>query len=393
MNSVEKNLKRNLSLLKWLSIDETLFASAIVIAFEMHAIGLSLSQVLLGESIFALTILIVDIPTSVFSDLVHRKGTFIASELCLLVGVIVLAFAQNFFHIIISQIFWGIGLATISGTNSAMLFDTLRGIERENEHRKILGGITSFSLITIAFGQVLSGFLGEINLRLPIFLCILIPIYKLILIIFLQEPPREPHPHALAPLTHVLSALQWFITNSTILLLVIGSIFVSLAWKISAQTFNPYMELIHVPIVYWGVLMACFNLIAAFISRKAHIIQQYLGEGYSFLAIFGGSIIMFVLMANIKLPIGFLFPGIIWIISPFRQIFFADELNKRTSSDRRATTLSIAGFCSQFLQVLALPLFGLFADLWGLPMMYLIIACSLLVVAIGTGFGLQNRLA
>lgn len=392
MNSKEKNLKRNLSLLKWLSVDEALFASAIVIAFEMHAIGLTLSQVLLGESIFALTILIVDIPTSVFSDLVHRKGAFIASELCLLVGVIVLAFAQNFSHVIISQIFWGIGFATASGTNSAMLFDSLQGMGRENEHRKILGGITFFALITVAFGQVISGFLGEIDLRLPVFLCILIPLYKLILIIFLQEPPREPHPHAHEPLAHAFSAFRWLFSHSSILFLVIGSIFFSLAWKISIQTFNPYMELIHVPILYWGILMAFFNLVAAFVSRKAHIIQHYFGEFYSFLAIIAGSAIMFILMANIRLPVGFLFPGIIWIISPFRQIFFADELNKRTSSDRRATTLSIAGFCSQLLQVLALPLFGLFADLWGLPMMYLITAFSLLVVAIGTGIGLKNKL-
>ena len=390
MNVQTANLERNLPLLKWLRVDETTLAAAVVIAYEMHVVGLSLTQVLIGEAIFALVILLWEIPSGVFSDLVSRKFSLLFAEFFLIIGVLIFAFAQNFTHIIIAQITWAIAVATLSGTESAMLYDTLKGLGREKEHKKVLGKILAFGLITIAIGQVLSGFIGHINLRLTLLLCIPIPIAKFIMILFFVEPPRETGVHHKKSLSHTFASTKWIMGHRTVLLLIIATMVFSLGRKMSFQTFNPYMELVETPIFYWGIMLASFNLIGAFIAKHSHKWQEKIGEIMTFSIIFGLQILGFLLMAHTFLPLAFLFPAVTYLVFPFKETFFSDELNKRTETNRRATVLSMASFCTQGLQMLALPFLGYIADLYSLQTMYMIMAAALLVVGTSTGIGLRK---
>lgn len=391
MDTETARLARNLTLLKWMRIDPAFFAAAVIVAFEIHAVGLTLTQVLLGESIFAFTILALEVPTGVFSDLVSRKKTLLLAELLLVIGVPLLAFSQNFFHIIIAQIMWGAAAALISGTDSAMLFDTLKALGREEEHKAILGKITSFYLFTLAIGMIVGGFLVEVNWRLPVLLSAPLPFIKLILIAFLKEPPREKPKHQAHPLQHTWSAIRWLFSHQALLLLIIATMFVGLGRKISLHTYNPYMELIETPVVYWGILLAAFSLIASALSKHAHTIQQYLGERLSFFVMYGLWIMGFILMAKAHIALAFLFPLIHQLLIPFQDIFFSDEINKRTTSDRRATVLSIGSSCRQSLQMLVLPFLGYVADAYSLETMYLLVAGVLAVAGMTTGLGLLRE--
>lgn len=382
-------LERNLSLLKFHRLDVLIFAGAIFIAYQMHTIGLTLTQILVGESVFALSILLFEIPTGVFSDLVSRKKTLLIAEVFLFFGVLIFALAQSFLHIIISQIVFGIALATISGTDSAFLFDTLKALGREDEHKKILGEITSFFLITIAVGQIIGGFLGTIDLRLPVLLSIPIPLIRIVLILFLTEPPRENFKNAPSPLSHTTSAIKWIFSSRIVGFLMFSSMVIALASKISIHTFNPYMEIINVPILYWGILMAGFNLLAAFIAKQTHFIGKKLGSMNSFIFIFIIWILGFILMAKVHIFLAFLWPLLHWVMRPFRDIFFSDEINKRTESSKRATVLSMTNFAGQSLQVIALPIFGYITDVWSLETTYLVMSGMLLVMGFISGFGIK----
>jgi MFS family permease len=392
MQHLRSKLERNITLLMLLSIDEWVLATAITTFFQMRAVGLSLSQVLIGESLFALTILVFDVPTSIFSDLFSRKSSFIFSEICAFFAVSTFAFARSFTDILFSQFFAGCCVAVLSGTNSAMLFDTLKALGREGEHPKYFGRITAVSLVAIALGGVLSGFIGAWNLRVAVSLCMLIPLYKLTVMSFLTEPPHEPHPHARAPFAHAWTTLRWFFRDPILPILTIGSIVVSLAWKMTLQTYNPFMESVGIPIWAFGIFTAAFNLTGAAVSHYAHDIRRRLGGLGSLVLILGGITAMFTLMTLPPVLIACVLPGIIWIISPFRTVFFADEMNRRTTSDKRATTLSMASFGAQFLQVLALPFLGFVADASGLRSMYLLLAGAVLVTGLVTIIGLRKIL-
>ncbi|MEK7524359.1 MAG: hypothetical protein AAB588_05025 [Patescibacteria group bacterium] len=82
--SERTGLERNIWLLKLHRIDAFIFMGAVFVAFQMHTVGLSLTQVLIGEAIFSLTCFLFEIPTGIFSDLVSRKKTLIMAQIKLM---------------------------------------------------------------------------------------------------------------------------------------------------------------------------------------------------------------------------------------------------------------------------------------------------------------------
>jgi MFS family permease len=149
------------------------------------------------------------------------------------------------------------------------------------------------------------------------------------------------------------------------------------------------MESIHIPILYWGIVMASFNLVSALLAKHAHIVIERLGEIVTFSLIVLLPVVAFFLMARIHVTLALLFPLFLWINNPLRDIFFADEFNKRTSSHVRATVLSTVNFCTQGLQMFALPILGYVADFYSLQTMFLVMAFTLAIVGVFVGSGLR----
>lgn len=389
MDMRQPSLERNIRILHWLSVDALLFAGAVIIAYEMHEIGLSLTQILMGEAVFALTILLFEIPTGMFSDLVSRKQTLFLAQIFFFSGVIVFALATEFWHVIVSQILTGIAVATVSGTDSAMLYDTLKALGREHEHKKIWGSIKSFQLIVIAVGQATGGFVATMGLRIPILLCIPISLFTLVMVLQLVEPPRQKNDRSQL-ISHMKSALRFVLFHRVMFFLIFAAVFVTLSRKITLQTLNPYWEMIQTPIIYWGLLMAAFNIIAAVVAKKAHLIQEKLGSLHSFFLMYTFWIVGFLMLAFVHVGLAFLWPMLHWMLRPFGDIFFADEINKRTASSHRATVLSLSNLAAQSMQVMALPILGYVADVWSLEVMYVLMAFVLAIAAVVAGFGIYG---
>lgn len=379
-----KKLERNLKIYKWYKLDAFIFMGAVFVLYEMQTIGLTLTQVLIGESVFALTMLLLNIPTGVLSDLISRKKTLILGEIFLSLGVITFAFAQDFSHVIISQILSGIGLSTIAGSDSALIYDTLKFFGREHEHKKILSSVQSFILLTMALAQMLGGFMAEYDLRLPVIASIPFTLARLVIALFFTDAPKESH-HARKAFSHAFSAMKWIFSRYAIFAIVIAMTIMALNRKISMHTFNPFLETTGLPVFYWGLLMGGFNLIAAFIAHKSHKIIEKIGEQNTFILIFGGWVIGWLLMARINITLAYLWPLIHWLLRPFASIFFTDEINKHTESHHRATVISAADVLGQASIMVALPIAGYLSDNYGLLNMYFLFGLLTLLVGVISG--------
>jgi MFS family permease len=370
----QKKIEQNLILLKFLKPDVLAFTGAIFVAYQLKIIGLTLGQVMLVQSVGALTIFICEVPSGVISDLISRKLTFIFAEIFYTGSVIIFAFAQSFTHVIMMEILFGIAYATLSGTDSALLYDTLKGLNRENEFAKYQGQYISFFLFSIAIANIASGFVGEIDLRIPILACIPIPILQLLLSLFLKEPSKQQTSEEINSFKHTFNAMRWLVKYRMVFYFMLLSIFVALGRKIVLHTFNPFMELIEMPIKYWGILLAGFNLTAALASKYTHLIHKTWGTHKTVFIIVSFQISIFILMAKIHFLFAFIWPMVHFVIWPVATVVINTEINDRVGTDMRATVLSLSSFFAQSTQVVLLPVFGYFADLYTLEDMYLLLA-------------------
>lgn len=72
--------------------------------------------------------------------------------------------------IVFAGLLSGLEFSFKSGARTALLYDTLKELKREEEFLKISGRINAFSIVSRMIGMVAGAFLFQINPRLPYWL-------------------------------------------------------------------------------------------------------------------------------------------------------------------------------------------------------------------------------
>ena len=159
-----------------------------ILALFYIASQVSLSQFTLIMSVFSLSILILEIPTGVLADLFGKKRTLLLSRFCYVIEIFLIAFFNGFWIFLVAKIISGAGVSLSSGTNSALLYDTLKKQGREKEHKRISGTLETVTSISMAFVFIIGAFLFSINYKLPAIVSLPLISLGFILTFFLKEP-------------------------------------------------------------------------------------------------------------------------------------------------------------------------------------------------------------
>jgi MFS family permease len=86
--------------------------------------GLSMSQIMQTQAIFALTVAALELPSGYMADLWGRKQALIIGSLVSTCGFLVLQQATSFMDFIIFEVLMGIAVSLCSGADLALLYDT-----------------------------------------------------------------------------------------------------------------------------------------------------------------------------------------------------------------------------------------------------------------------------
>src|SRR3989344_6835397 len=120
-------------------ISLSFFTPVIVLFWQDN--GLSLTKIMLLQSIFSIAVVVLEIPTGYFADVFTRKRALVIASFSVFFSMLVYGFSSNFYQFLIAEILWAVGMSFISGTDSAFIYDTLKDIKREKEYKKIQGNV------------------------------------------------------------------------------------------------------------------------------------------------------------------------------------------------------------------------------------------------------------
>jgi MFS family permease len=107
------------------AIQMSLFPMAIITIFWQHDVGLSMTEIFTLQAIFAGTTSALEFPSGYLADRIGYRPTLIAAALFSLVGWTVYLFSPGFWTIAVAEVVLGAGLSLSSGTDSAMLYESL----------------------------------------------------------------------------------------------------------------------------------------------------------------------------------------------------------------------------------------------------------------------------
>jgi MFS family permease len=344
--------------------------------------GFDTRQFFLIESAYALISLLMEVPTGVFSDRKSRKWSLIIASIVSLPVVPVIILSDSFLVVLVAMSVGGISAAFVSGTDVALLYDTLKALGREDEFKQVLGKSQWYGSLAMALSGVIGGLLAQVDLSYAWWAYFVAGIGTLVVKFALQEPPffRESEKDE-SYLRHLGQSLRLAFASDAAYFVLYGAI-IWLFFSLGFWLWQPYLKLTGLPVAAFGFLYAALNLAGGFVSRQAHKVEKRIGMRSALLFTPLLLALAFVLESQFVFVLGFLFIALQSIASGFFSPVLADYTNARIPSSKRATVLSIKNMLNSVLFMTLSPLLGHFVDLCSLPSALLLMGGVLVVTSV-----------
>ena len=343
--------------------------------------GLNMTEIMLLQSIFAITVVFLEIPTGYFADIFGRRKSLIYSGFFFFFAALTYGVGSNFSHFLIAEIFWAFGNSLVSGSDSAFVYDTLKELKREYSYKKVWGHSMFLLAISVAFASVIGGFIAEINFRwtffaiLP-FLALLIP-----LTISMYEPKRHKLIFKKGYLWELLEILKYsLMENKKLRWLILYSGIIASFLVAALWLYQPYFSLSGLEIVHFGLIFAAFQIVAGLASKYSHKIEEKLGARYSLIMLTVLLGICYLLMSNFVYLFSFAFAFLSQFVRGFYKVVINDYINKLATSDMRATILSADNMMGRLMYAIIAPFVGWIADVYSLLQAFTVLGITVSII-------------
>lgn len=375
---------RNLKLLHFYTIFlNAVFILPVILPYYRDEAGLTFHDFMIGESFFAFMVILCDVPAGYLADRWGRKKTLILGAAIQVVTYSMLAFADGFWSAFIAQGAIGIGIACVSGANSALLYDTLLSQGRENEYRKREGFRFALQLYSCATACVIGGYLYAVDHHAPIILEIVFIACGAITACFFVEPPRHKHIAEHHPIKDIRDTLVYVLHgHKEIAGLVLLMVIVFSTTKICMWGIQSYAEFLHYPESYNGWILSAVMFLGAVSGHFGHKVLPKLrgAEALQGLVIF---LVIILLVAGFtQNAVGIAALGLEACVYGFGMPRAQEMINRLVDSSRRATVLSTANLASALGFIPLSQLIGIVTDSYGIANALIVYAGVLVLLAV-----------
>ena len=187
MSETKLNIRKQLGLLY---ISNFLFNSSIAGAAWVLLLvsdGYSLIQVGFAETVFHIVSLMAEIPSGMFADVFGRKKSLILSCVMTMCSALIRGFVPGFAAVCVSVGFSALSYNFISGSDSAIAYDSLKEEGQESRYDKYISNQTMIYRISNGFATLFAGAAVIMGNRNAQILSIGISAVNMICLLFLRE--------------------------------------------------------------------------------------------------------------------------------------------------------------------------------------------------------------
>jgi MFS family permease len=329
--------------------------------------GLATHDLFLLKAVYSAAIVCLEIPSGYFGDIWGRKSSLVLGSVLGFVGFALYCVSTGFWGFLACEIILGIGQSFISGSDSALLYDTLQEAKKEKEYLKIEGRLISAGNFAEAIAAPLGVLIAIISLRTTFFFQAAVAFSAIPAALTLFEPARREmtgttsFKQILRIVRYALfenRGLQATIVYSS----VIGTATLTMAWFV-----QPYFVFLAMPLALYGIFIPLLNLTAGITSMHAYKIEKRLGRENTILFIAIGIASGYLCLGLFNTLWAMFFLFLFYIIRGIATPILKNHINEITPSEIRATVLSIRSLIIRLAFVILGPFLGWFADRAGLP--------------------------
>mgnify|MGYP001820568798 CR=1 FL=1 len=179
----------NLALYPWFKFFQNLiFWQAIWFLYFQNE--LSAAEAILMYAIYDIGTTVLEVPSGYMSDRIGRRFTLIFSAITGFLGAAMLALGDSFAVFALAQVLLGASAAFASGTDTGLLYETLKAAGRHEEIERQELRAWRFSFTALAISAVTGGLMALQSNTIPFFAGALAFVGVLIITLRFQEPPH-----------------------------------------------------------------------------------------------------------------------------------------------------------------------------------------------------------
>ncbi len=368
----QKLIARNLRLYAWFqALREPLFWGPVLITYIMSVGRMSLSQIYVMESLVVVVVMLLQIPGGAIADRIGRKRTMLIGMSILVLDSALFGIGDSPAWMWAANLAWALGYSLVSGADTALLYDTLVVADRTEDFKRIEGRTIAYRLLLMACTSLSVGYLAGVHLRLPVLLGIPGSLAAVAVVANLVEPPRTK---STAKHWELMKFSVLFVANNRKVKWIIAyAVLLTVIGKVWFFTYNPYFELVDLPLALYGWVFFGLNLVAAIFSGGAAWLAARVSARTSITSMVlmtGASIFLMALVIAPAMVGLVLVQNVVrGYLKPFMGQFLHDHLNPVN----RATVASVQSAVDGFGQVVLLGIFGLVLQVASLPVSLLLL--------------------
>jgi MFS family permease len=339
--------------------------------------GLSLEQFALLNAVWALTIVLAEVPSGALADLLGRKRLLVATSLLMIAEMSLLAFVPLgnpswvFAAFLVNRVLSGLAEAMASGADEALAYDTLVAHGRAAEWPRVLemqmraqnvGYIFAMTLGAAVYDPGLInrvlGWLGfdggvtqQMSMRYPIYLTLIFGLLALAATLRMRDPQAASAPRGHAPeqvtlweITRLtLRAGGWILRTPMALAIILAAMTFDHTLRMIVTLTSQYYRLIHLPEASFGLLGSAVAVLGLFVPRLARRMTERFSPGGN-AALLAAAMLATLFALGLFVPyLGALPMMAVFIGLMLTSFFTSHYLNEITASHQRATVLSFKG--------------------------------------------------
>jgi len=335
--------------------------------------GLSPEQFAVLNLVWALSIILFEVPSGALADQIGRKPLIVLSSVLMILEMFVLLVVEPgtqwvFAAFLCNRILSGFAEAAASGADEALAYDSLDPKNKDEHWATLLSSLMKWSAVGFlvasiigglvydpSFMQKVLGFVGidktlsvQQTVKIPIFLTLLSGVLCLVFSVFLIEAPFQRAKESIwasvkNSFVGVAETGKWIAQSKVMWLLLFLGVILDSSVRLFLTVSSDYYRLVQIPVAYYGLISAAASLLGMLTAGLMERMLKNRTADANFVSLV---IVIFVSLIGVAFSIPYW--GMIFVIPfglgmRFLQFYLSYYINRVTASSRRATALSFKG--------------------------------------------------
>jgi MFS family permease len=332
--------------------------------------GLKVAQISFLLAIWSIPGVILEIPTGVLADRWNRRNMLLLGQLLKAGCYLVWIFADRFEIYAIGFVLWGIGGTFKSGSEEALLYDSLKLVNQEKRFEQVLGRGRFLSGFSTVLASLFGGFLGMRYGFTPVLLLSVfaslagaamvltmkeVNLYKERLV---KERREEEERTLLGALSFVIKRKEVLLYSLLALLVITTAGILDEYDQLIAESFGLSVALIGGWTAVRFILIALGGFLASSIRRGTERLFHQ-GDRMIQVAILccmaGGALLVAGLVRSIGVMALY---GLYYLIMAAADVIHVDYIQQRIEAEGRSTVHSLLSLCQNLYGIVCYGLFG-----------------------------------